>query len=196
MPTKLIYRLTKAPLTVHKAAYFQSIGQGNDPTDGFVNYLSASDAASQGLTKVLSTDQVYIGVDNTTVLSSTSTTGRGSLRLESYETFTTGNLVIVDMAHMPGGACGVWQALWSYNFDEDPIGEIDMIEGGGNSGLQAENVVSLHTGCDSCSFTDIGGTDSREQCDLGGTGTNCDGGDDVNWYVFLLEATFSVLTTY
>lgn len=49
--------------------------------------------------------------------------------------------------------------------DEDPTGEIDIIEG---INLQSENIVSLHT-CGKCSFKRIGGTDERSDCNNGGT---------------------------
>jgi hypothetical protein len=54
---------------------------------------------------------------------------------------------------------------WSYNFDEDPVGEIDIIEGIND---QSQNVVSLHT-CGACKFTKIGGLDERSNCNNGGT---------------------------
>ncbi|KAG6358480.1 hypothetical protein INS49_014364 [Diaporthe citri] len=159
-------------------AYFHSIGiESGDPTDGFVDYQSASAASSKGLTKVQSNGQVYIGVDSTTKLS-TSAQGRASVRLESKETFGTGSLLVADIAHMPANQCAVWPAFWSYNFGENPMGEIDIIEGGGAAGLQERNIVSLHT-CSACQFTKIGGTDERANCALGGdcsdASTNWDG---------------------
>lgn len=75
---------------------------------------------------------------------------------------------------MPGQACGVWPAFWMYNFNEDPIGEVDIIEG---AMFQQENIVSLHT-CGSCEFTKIGGVDERNNCALGGAANTCDGGTD------------------
>ena len=53
--------------------------------------------------------QVYLGVDNTTTIA-TSAQGRDSVRLESKESFTQG-LLVADIAHMPGNACGIWPAL-------------------------------------------------------------------------------------
>ncbi|EPE10453.1 glycoside hydrolase family 16 protein [Ophiostoma piceae UAMH 11346] len=145
----------------------------NDPTGGFVNYVSHATAVSKGLFRVLDgtsdqgEDQIFIGVDNSTVLPSTST-GRDSLRLEALETIDVG-LLIADIAHMPGNQCGIWPAFWTYNFQEDPISEIDIIEG---VGFQVDNTISLHT-CDTCRFsasTDTTGTDLRTNCGLGG---NC-----------------------
>ncbi len=79
-----------------------------DPTNGFVNYVSASTAKSSGLAKVMS-KQIYLAADNSSVLS-TSAQGRNSVRLESKQTFDRG-LLIADIAHMPGNECGVWPAL-------------------------------------------------------------------------------------
>lgn len=49
--------------------------------------------------------------------------------------------------------------------DEDPVGEIDIIEG---INKQKKNVVSLHT-CGKCSFSKIGGLEQRSNCNNGGT---------------------------
>lgn len=83
---------------------------------------------------------------------------------------------MADIAHMPANQCSVWPAFWSYNFADDQ-GEIDIIEGGGEAGLQERNIVSLHT-CKACRFTNIGGTDERPDCALGG---KCDDETSTNW---------------
>lgn len=79
-----------------------------DPTHGFVNYLGLDDAKARGLFKT-DNDQVYLGSDFTTKLS-TSVQGRDSIRVESKANFSQG-LLIADIAHMPGNACGVWPSL-------------------------------------------------------------------------------------
>ncbi len=79
-----------------------------DPTNGFVNYVSSSSAASSGLAKVIG-KQVFLGADNSSTIS-TSSQGRNSVRLESKQTFDNG-LLIADIEHMPGSQCGVWPAL-------------------------------------------------------------------------------------
>ncbi|EWZ32449.1 hypothetical protein FOCG_13092 [Fusarium oxysporum f. sp. radicis-lycopersici 26381] len=164
------------------AAYYDSIdpSYGGDPTHGSVNYLGKSKAQSAGLAKTTN-GRVYVGVDSANkakLLGSSKTRhGRDSVRLESKATYGNG-LLIADIEHMPGTACGVWPSFWSYNFDEDPVGEIDIIEGIND---QSQNVVSLHT-CGTCKFTKIGGLDERPNCNNGGTeseqcedGTNYDG---------------------
>lgn len=87
------------------------------------------------------------------------------MRLESKDTFDNG-ILIADIAHMPGNQCGIWPAFWTYNMQEDPIGEVDIIEGISH---QADNVISLHT-CNKCKFTSGSqtGTDLRSDCSLGG----------------------------
>jgi hypothetical protein len=76
-----------------------------------VEYVSLADAQSLGLTKIIG-DQVYMGVDNTTVITDT-TTGRKSIWIESNTAFLQG-LLIGDFAHMPGSDCGTWPALYVF----------------------------------------------------------------------------------
>ena len=80
-----------------------------DPTNGFVDYISQQDAASLGMTYTVGS-QVYLGVDNSTVLPDT-TTGRKSIWLESNDSFLHG-LLIGDFAHVPGSICGLWPGLY------------------------------------------------------------------------------------
>lgn len=90
-----------------------------DPTGGFVTYQDQSTAQSQGLAKYQN-GQVYLGVDNTTTLSSSSGAGRSSLRLQTQKTWTK-MLVVADIAHMPVG-CGTWPALWSWGQEDSSLG--------------------------------------------------------------------------
>ncbi|KAH7141844.1 concanavalin A-like lectin/glucanase domain-containing protein [Dactylonectria macrodidyma] len=161
------------------AAYYNSINPayGGDPTNGSVNYLSKAKAVSSGIASTAD-GRVYLGVDskNKAKLRGTSKTihGRDSVRLESKTAWSSG-LLIADIQHMPGNACGVWPSFWAYNFDEDPVGEIDIIEG---INKQTQNVVSLHT-CGACRFTKIGGIDGRPNCNNGGTESDqCEDGDN------------------
>lgn len=55
---------------------------------------------------------------------------------------------------------------WAYNMNENPISEIDFLEGNGWTG-QAENTVSLHT-CGRCAFPNLKGPELRRDCDLKG----------------------------
>ena len=67
--------------------------QGPDPTNGFVTYLDSSTAQSAGLYKTIG-NQIFIGVDNTSVLDPNGA-GRKSLKLQSNAAFTEG-LFIAD----------------------------------------------------------------------------------------------------
>ncbi|KAH8900408.1 hypothetical protein GQ53DRAFT_633092, partial [Thozetella sp. PMI_491] len=132
-----------------------------DPSRGFVNYVDAETAKAKGLVKIVH-KQLIVGVDNTSVLDPKSQ-GRSSVRLESKRTWSSG-LLIGDFAHMPGNQCGVWPAFWTYNMRENPISEIDIIEGINH---QTDNSFSLHTG-PSCTFYPgwQSGKDHRPVCEL------------------------------
>jgi hypothetical protein len=81
-----------------------SLFSGADPTAGFVNYQgSLSAAQSAGLVNT-NNNQVYMGVDHTNSVS-TSSAGRPSIRVSSNKVYTHG-LFIADIAHMPGSICG------------------------------------------------------------------------------------------
>ena len=73
-----------------------------DPTDGFVDYLDQEAAQSANLISS-SPSQVQMRVNS----EDTTTTGRQSVRLTSTQVYQTG-LVVLDLAHMPGGICGTW----------------------------------------------------------------------------------------
>jgi hypothetical protein len=76
----------------------------SDPTGGFVAYQgSLSAAESAGLVNT-NNNQIYMGVDHTSYLS-TSSAGRASIRVTSNQAWTHG-LWIADIAHMPGSICG------------------------------------------------------------------------------------------
>ncbi len=79
---------------------------------GFTLYKSKADALSSGIAKITTDDKIYLGVDTTTKLTNLVEgpgNGRGSIRLESAETFDNG-LLIADFEHMPAGGCGLWPA--------------------------------------------------------------------------------------
>lgn len=63
--------------------------------------------------------KVYLGVDNTSVISSTDT-GRKSIWLESKESFLHG-VLIGDFAHVPGSICGLWPGLYVVPFKPSEI---------------------------------------------------------------------------
>lgn len=120
---------------------------GADPTNGYVDYLSASAANSSGLAGY-SNGAIYMGVDYSTVNPSG---GRESVRVSSDKSYTHG-LFIADIAHMPGADCGVWPSLWTFGPNWPSSGEIDIIEGVNQA---QDNTMTLHTS-EGCSMTDSG----------------------------------------
>lgn len=76
-------------------------------TDGFVDYVSAGEAQQLGLMKTRN-GQVYMGVDTTSTLDPNGA-GRKSVRVQSKASYNKA-LVIADIAHAPGSACGSWPA--------------------------------------------------------------------------------------
>jgi hypothetical protein len=152
----------------------------NDPTGGYVNYVSQDYAQSQGLISVEGDGSVLIRAD-----SSKPGQGRGrdSVRLASKDEFADG-VYILDVNHMPVG-CGVWPAWWTTVKSGWPKGgEIDIIEGanalpkeGGTAwkatgnittpqAMTSRNVASLHTAdtCNADSGTYMTGTLESPTC--------------------------------
>jgi len=144
---------------------------GADPTGGFVNYQGdQSSASSAGLINT-NNGQIYMGVDYTNVVS-TSSAGRPSIRVSSNKGYTHG-LFIADIAHMPGSICGTWPAFWMFGPSWPNNGEIDIIEG---VNVDSTNDITLHTsaGCDiNIAGSQSGTTLSNSDCNTGSGGTGC-----------------------
>lgn len=81
-----------------------------DPTHGFVDYVSQSEASASGLIRVTN-GIARMGVDSSSRISPLAE-GRRSVRIESKESFTYG-LFLADIRHMPSSACGTWPAFWT-----------------------------------------------------------------------------------
>ncbi|TVY37898.1 putative endo-1,3(4)-beta-glucanase [Lachnellula subtilissima] len=111
-----------------------------DPTKGTVEYISLAEAQSSGLTKIVN-NQVYMSVDNTTVIDASSTSGRKSNWITSNKPFTHG-LLIGDFAHIPGSTCGAWPSFWTIN--DNLGGEIDILESFSDN-TQNYALATLHT---------------------------------------------------
>ncbi|KAI9640101.1 hypothetical protein NHQ30_011503 [Ciborinia camelliae] len=135
-----------------------------DPTKGNVNYVSLADAQKLGLTKIIG-NQVYFGVDSTTVLSDTVNGKRNSIWLESVHEFTHG-VLIGDFAHMPGSDCGTWPGFWTIRNGNGPYGEIDIVEGSNDI---TQGYTSLHT-AGACTFKSPA---AAELGTLNNDNTNC-----------------------
>ncbi|BFZ56199.1 hypothetical protein PYCC9005_003241 [Savitreella phatthalungensis] len=106
----------------------------NDPTHGFVDYQSKSQASN-----LISANEIHVEIRPGVTANSR---GIPSIRIESTDRYT-GGLFLLDIEKMPTG-CGAWPAFWLTDGTHWPDhGEIDVIEG---VNLQSRNVVSLHTG--------------------------------------------------
>lgn len=141
-----------------------------DPTNGFVSYTSAATANTTGLAGYLD-GAVFLGVDHTTVNPTGS--GRASTRVSSNKTYNHG-LFIADIAHMPGGICGVWPAFWLVGGPSWPNqGEIDIIEGVND---YATNQMTLHTSA-GCTMSGTGAASTSKvltsNCNSGNGYTGC-----------------------
>lgn len=88
----------------------------SDPTHGFVDYVDQSTAQSQGYISTTAST-IYIGTDHDNVTPN----GRPSVRLTSNKAYNSGSLIILDLAHMPGGICGTWPAFWVGQKPRHPI---------------------------------------------------------------------------
>jgi len=138
-----------------------------DPTHGYVNYLSESQAQAAGLISA-APGKVIIGADSKNVASGR---GRDSVRLTSNQAWNAG-LFIMDLQNMPTG-CGTWPAWWLVGPNWPNSGEIDIIEG-----VNANNFVSttLHTN-NGCTMSNSTAPFTGQW----GKGTN--GNDATNCYV-------------
>ncbi|KAF2088080.1 glycoside hydrolase family 16 protein, partial [Saccharata proteae CBS 121410] len=134
-----------------------------DPTQGFVDYVSADVANSSGLIDT-SGGSVYIGTDHT----NEAPNGRPSVRITSNKSYNEG-LVILDLEHFPGGICGTWPAFWMVGPNWPSAGEIDIMEG---ANTQSTNSMTLHTssGCEIGSSSGFAGTMSTDNCFVNAAG--------------------------
>mmetsp|Transcript_19624 Transcript_19624/g.34727 ORF Transcript_19624/g.34727 Transcript_19624/m.34727 type:complete len:364 (+) Transcript_19624:50-1141(+) len=119
----------------------------SDPTYGYVDYVSQSEAESLGIYNVTASGSVYLG----------SIVGQGgpakSIRLQAKLTFSAGVLFVIDIEHMPTGY-GTWPAWWSTGPYWPNEGEIDTIEA-----VEVDSSIysTLHTssGCSEWMVPDI-----------------------------------------
>ncbi|OCF74832.1 hypothetical protein I204_05214 [Kwoniella mangroviensis CBS 8886] len=114
----------------------------DDPTSGYVNYVSKSDAQKSGLIDVQANNVFYMAADSTNV-----PTGRGrdSIRISSKSKYADG-VYILDLNHMPVG-CGTWPAWWTVTKSGWPKGgEIDILEGANGLPLSGSAAYNATTG--------------------------------------------------
>lgn len=106
-----------------------------------------------------------MGVDSTNAASGR---GRDSIRISSKKSYNHG-LFVLDLAHMPAGACGTWPAFWLLGPDWPNNGEVDIIEG---VNTQSVNNMALHT-TPGCTITHTGafsGNLETDNCDINAAG--------------------------
>ncbi|KAF1365880.1 hypothetical protein EJ07DRAFT_12790, partial [Lizonia empirigonia] len=135
-------------------------------TGGFASYVAKDEAISMGLARTVG-NQVYLGVDNNSVVDVTPLGGRKSIRLESHDVFDSG-IIIADFEHLPASACGMWPAL---QHDGDFYSEIDIIE---SVSYLPRNEITLSTSPTKCTMSAQHGTGHvfSTNCDhsIGGCG--------------------------
>ena len=175
---------------------------GSDPTNGFVDYVGTQTANETSLAGYAN-NAVYLGVDYTTMNPSG---GRASVRMTSNAAYTHG-LFVLDVAHMPGGICGVWPAFWTFGPNWPSSGEIDIIEGVND---QSTNEVTLHTssGCTmSNAGSASGSTLANANCNAGNGNDGCSqstastqgygtGFNDIGGGVYAMDWTSSAISIY
>ncbi|BGP16326.1 hypothetical protein JCM10213v2_004328 [Rhodosporidiobolus nylandii] len=137
-----------------------------DPTNG-MTYAFANNLAS-----VTNDGTILLSIDRSSNLASGDY--RPSVRLQAYDTYDVGHLMIFDIKHVPVG-CSVWPAMWMSNAPWPDLGEIDVYEGVNN---RAFNQMTLR-----CQVVDW---DPKSY----GTGFNAAGGGV--WAVLFAETGISM----
>jgi len=135
-----------------------------DPTNGYVNYLTKSEAQSNGLAYVQKDGTAILAVDNYTKLSAGAK--RNSVRISSPKTYN-GGLFIADFYAMPHG-CTVWPAWWTVGPNWPAGGEIDIIEGV-NQGTTNQLTVHSSSGCQITENVGYTGSVTNLNCDSSGS---------------------------
>ena len=142
---------------------------GEDPTDGYVNYVDKETAVTKGYISGGGADNepVIIGTDH---VNKATGRGRDSVRIESKTIYNSG-LILFDINHMPQG-CGTWPAFWTFGPNWPNSGEIDIIEGIHNN---INNQATLHTnqGCEMDPKISSEFTGSWAPTGSGSPSTNC-----------------------
>ncbi|KAF8329884.1 glycoside hydrolase family 16 protein [Amanita rubescens] len=121
-------------------------GNVDNTTWGNVTYVNQTTAVSQGLAYVNSGGNAIMKVDNTTTIAPAPIVNRNSIRITSQDTVGAGNIILIDVKHIPYG-CSVWPSFWTLGTGLWPNGgEIDIIEA---INLMSNNQYALHTigGC-------------------------------------------------
>jgi hypothetical protein len=138
----------------------------NTPTADFLNsgddwMANKSYADSAGLTTINSAGHAIVRVDDTSTV--VFNDKRFSVRINTTEVYSPGNVFVFDAVHIPFG-CSVWPAYWTAARTWPAGGEIDIME---NVNQATINQMSLHTS-PGCSITQgatgMTGTVSTTNC--------------------------------
>ncbi|WRT66161.1 uncharacterized protein IL334_003114 [Kwoniella shivajii] len=114
----------------------------DDPTGGYVNYVSKSSAQKSGLIDVQANNVFIMAADSANVPDGR---GRDSIRISSKNKYADG-VYILDLNHMPVG-CGTWPAFWTVTKSGWPKGgEIDILEGANGLPLSGSSAYNATTG--------------------------------------------------
>ncbi|GAA6060122.1 hypothetical protein JCM10212_003530, partial [Sporobolomyces blumeae] len=96
-----------------------------DESNGLVNYLDLEEASELNLTHVAGSKAI-LSMDRASNLSVDEP--RDSVRLSSKAVIGPGNLLVIDLAHIPTG-CSVWSNIYLHGNDSSQHGEIDLFNG-------------------------------------------------------------------
>ncbi|PFH48989.1 glycoside hydrolase family 16 protein [Amanita thiersii Skay4041] len=125
-------------------------GHEDNTTWGNVTYVTRDVAMSSKLTFVNGDGHAIVRVDNTTTIAPPAPgefVHRNSVRITTQDTYGVGNLIMIDVHHLPWG-CSVWPSFWTLGTQKEwpHGGEIDIIEG---INKMNTNQMALHTdaGC-------------------------------------------------
>lgn len=153
-----------------------------------MNYVDGSTAQQDNLTSV-NNGVVTIRSDSTNVASGR---GRNSVRLTSYKQYTHG-LVVLDLEHMPGSACGIWPAFWMTGPSWPNNGEIDIIEG---VNYQSTNAMTMHSNSGCTMVNKI--CQGFQGCGVqeGGPASFGDGFNSANGGVYAMEWTSTAINIW
>ncbi|KAI5476026.1 hypothetical protein MNV49_000498 [Pseudohyphozyma bogoriensis] len=135
-------------------------GNYDNLTGGSTDYVSGTG----DLAYVNSAGNAIMKVDNATEISNGS--NRGSVRIETQETYGVGSLWIMDALHVPYG-CSTWPAFWSATKSWPAGGEIDTFE---TVNLQSTNQMAVLNGNNGCTVRDIQASSAGAPFASGGGG--------------------------
>ncbi|TBU31749.1 concanavalin A-like lectin/glucanase domain-containing protein [Dichomitus squalens] len=142
-PTLAAYNLIKEYQGSNFFSGWEFYGNYDNLTNGDVTYLDQANATASKLAYVNDAGNAIIKVDDTSFVPWNDK--RNSIRIETYDYFPVGTVLLFDAVHLPYG-CSVWPSFWTKGPNWPAGGEIDVLEG---VNLMTANQMALHTssGC-------------------------------------------------